>query len=113
MNFKALELPEMRDYHLADYQYEIIVEQIEQFQSSLDDDKEIALKLTNFGQNILMHIDNLGYSNPSLIHYYGYVNGEYSQLTQHISQINFLLTTVEREDKSKPPKRIGFDLSKG
>lgn len=112
MSYQLFEVPEIRNYHLADYQYEVITNQIKDFESLLDDDKEIALKLTNFGQNIIMNIDKIGYSNPSLIHYYGYVNGDYAQLTQHISQINFLLTTVERKDKSKPPRRIGFDLSR-
>lgn len=102
----------IRNYHLADYQYEIIVNEIKDFEEHLDDNHEVALNLTNFGQNIIMNVTDIGYSNPSLIHYYGYVNGKYSQLIQHVSQINFLLTSVDKEDPSKPARRIGFNLAK-
>ena len=54
---------------------------------------------------------NIGYQNPDILYFYGYVNGKTSQLIQHISQLNFLITSVEKEDKSKPPRRIGFSIS--
>ena len=49
-----------------------------------------------------------GYQNPDILYFYGLVNGKKSQLIQHASQLNFLLTSVEREDKTKPARRIGF-----
>lgn len=97
-----------RDYHLADYQYEVIMESIKDFESTLDDNHEVSLRLTSFGQNILLNITDIGYSNPSLIHYYGYVNGVYSELIQNISQINFLLTSTLKDDSSREARRIGF-----
>lgn len=98
------------DPHLASYQYEILMEQIRDFESTLDNDHEIVLKLTHLGKETIMIITNIGYSNPSLIHYYGYVNGNYAQLTQHISQINFLLSTIKKLDPSKNARRIGFNV---
>ena len=76
----------LSDGDCADYQYEIIMNEIADFESALDDDHEVALKLCNFG----------------------YVNGQYSQLIQHISQINFLLTSVPKSDPNKSARRIGF-----
>lgn len=99
---------EIRDYTLADYQHEIIMENIKDFEENLDDKHEVALRLTSFGQNILLNVTDIGYSNPCLIHYYGYVNGNYSELTQHISQINFLLTSVPNDNPNRKARRIGF-----
>lgn len=106
-DYKAL-LP--KDYESAEWQYEKICEQIKDFQDSLDDEHEVALLLTNFGQSIILNVTNLGYQNPCLIYYYGYSNGNRCQLIQHISQINFLLMSVPKPDPNKPARRvvIGF-----
>ncbi|GIQ70770.1 hypothetical protein DUZ99_01970 [Xylanibacillus composti] len=97
-----------RNYHLADRQYEIIMESIREFESELDDDLEVAVQLAAFGQSVVMHVTALGYSNPSLIHFYGYVNGVQSELIQHINQLSFLLTSVPKKDPNKPARRIGY-----
>ena len=99
-----------REYNEADWQYEKICEQIKEFQDSLDSDHEIALQLTNFGQSIILNVTDIGYQNSCLIYYYGYANGKYCQLIQHISQINFLLMSVPKPDPAKPARRvlIGF-----
>ncbi len=114
LSIPDISLPDLsidtRDYDLADWQYEKIREEIEEFQSTLNENEEVALQLTNFGQSILMQVEDIGYQNPSLIYYYGYVNGKYCQLIQHISQINFLLMAVPKADPEKPARRvkIGF-----
>lgn len=97
-----------RDHTLADRQYEIIAEAITNYEKELDENSEVALNLTHFNQNIVMRITELGYSNPSLIHYYGFVNDQYSELIQHVSQINFLLTSSPKSDPAKPRKPVGF-----
>lgn len=102
-----------RNYELADYQYQRIMESIYDFEQYLDKDKEVALYLTNFGESVLMHITDIGYSNPSLIHYFGYVNGNYAELIQHVSQINFLITSAPKLDDEKPARRIGFKNNVG
>lgn len=104
-------LPEtisIRDYDLADWKYEKIMEQIRDFEESLDVEHEVALKLASFGSSITMIVTGIGYQNPDLLYFYGYVNGVEAQLIQHVNQLNFLLTSVERKDKSKPARRIGF-----
>lgn len=104
------EFPEFRNYNNADYQYEIICENIKDFESELDDEHEIALKLTSFGQSILLNVTGIGYSNPSIIHFYGYVNGQKSHLIQHVSQLSFLMIATPKAEPEKPPRRIGFSM---
>lgn len=101
----------IRDYNMADWKYEKIMEQIHNFEEDLDDEHEIALKLTSFGSAITMIVTDIGYQNPDLLYFYGLVNGVDAQLIQHMSQLNFLLTAVERQDKTKPARRIGFICS--
>jgi len=105
-----VELPEIpRNCLLADYQYELLCEDIENFQNKLDDQHEVGLQLASFGQSILLNVTRIGYSNPSLIHFYGYYNGNEAHLIQHINQLSFLLVAVPKSDPDKPARRIGFD----
>lgn len=98
----------IRDHNHADWQYEVLMKSIQSFEKNLNDDEEIALYLASFGQSVLMNITDIGYSNPSLIHFYGYVNGIESELIQHVSQINFLLTSSKKDDPNRATRRIGF-----
>lgn len=98
----------IRTYDNADWKYEKIMEQIHEFEERLDNEHEIALKLASFGSSITLSVTDIGYQNPDILYFYGFVNGTEAQLIQHMNQLNFLLTSVEREDKSKPARRIGF-----
>lgn len=95
------------DPRLANRQYEILMETIRQFESQLDENHEIGVRLAMFGQSFLMNVTGLGYSNPSLIHFYGQVNGKHAELIQHVNQLNFLLMAVPVEE-GRSPRRIGF-----
>ena len=64
-----------RNYLYADYQYEVIKEAIKSFEADLDQDHEVAFKLASFGQSIILHIVSIGYSNPSLLHFRGFIPG--------------------------------------
>ena len=99
-----------RDYNMADWKYEKIIEQIKEFESFLDDDHEIGLKLASFGSSVIMSVTDIGYQNPDILYFYGFVDGKEAQLIQHISQLSFLITSIEKEDKEKPARRIGFAL---
>lgn len=103
-----LAVPEIRDYTQADYSYEVIIKCIYEFENNLDDDHEIAIKLASFGRSITMAVTDIGYANPSTLVFYGYVEGQYATLIQHMSQLNFLLLAVKKADPEKPPRRIGF-----
>lgn len=100
-----------KNFHHAEYQYEILVDSIKKFQDTLDEDSEVILMHTSFGKEVKMYVHNLGYSNPCLIHFYGWINGKESEIIQHISQLNFLITSGPKMEKDKPPRRIGFSIS--
>ncbi len=106
----SVSIPEIdvRDYGLADYSYEVIVEYIREFENTLDNDHEIAIRLASFGRSITMAVTDIGYANPSTLVFYGYVDGQYATLIQHMSQLNFLLIAAKKADPEKPPRRVGF-----
>ena len=101
----------IRDYKLADFQYEILMNYIAKFEENLTENEEIALKLTSFGQSLVLNVTDIGYHNPSIITFRGYVNGQYSELIQHVSQLNFLLTSVPKQESNRPARRIGFKIA--
>ena len=94
-------------YSYSDTQFEILKEYIEEYQSSLDDEHEVGLLLTNFGQSILMQVTEISYEESVLLIFKGYVNGKFSTLIQHVNQLNFLITSVEKSP-DKPKRKIGF-----
>lgn len=97
-----------RNYQNADYQYDLLMSFIKDFEARLDEEHEIAIKLTSFGQAITMEVDSIGYANPSLIIFNGFINSKESMLLQHISQLNFLIISIKKTDESRPARRIGF-----
>ena len=44
-----------RDYNMADWKFEKLIEQIKTFEEDLDDDHEVALKLASFGSAVVMY----------------------------------------------------------
>lgn len=98
----------MRDYSMADWKYEKIKEQIEEFQAGLSDDVDVCVALASFGASMIMQVTDIGYQNPDMLYFYGYINGNQTQLIQHVSQLNFVLMTVKKEEPNRPPRRIGF-----
>lgn len=116
-DFVTSDMPEFpkvgvtRDCRLADYTYEIIMERIKEFEDTLDNEHEVAVKLAAFGQSITMSITDIGYSNPSTLIFYGYVGNQPATLIQHMSQLNFLLIPTKRVDPQKPKHKIGFSAN--
>lgn len=97
-----------RDYTKADHQYEILMRYIKRFEDELDPNEEVAIRLSSFGQNILLNVTKIAYANPSIITFYGLVDGQHAQLVQHINQLNFMLIAVQQVNPKLPPRRIGF-----
>jgi hypothetical protein len=84
-----------------------LVEWIAEFESSLDADHEVALRLVSFGQTMQFHLTDLSWWNPSLIRFDGVTErGDPVQLIQHVSQISVLL--MKRPKLGATPRRIGF-----
>lgn len=64
----------------------------------------------NFGWSVLMRVTEIGYEKSVMLVFKEYVNGKPSTLIQHIiSQLNFLLTSVDKEPE-KPKRKIGFRI---
>ncbi len=98
-----------RDPNLASEFHRRLINWINDFHKSLDDEFEVGARLVNFGQTITFHIEDIGYWNPSLISFNGHTeNGEPVELIQHISQISILLMKMKREKPEEPKKPIGF-----
>ena len=106
-NYEVKPLPIAYSY--SDTQVEIIKDYILEFQKSLDPDRDVALLLTHFGNSILMEVTHIGYEESVLVVFKGLVNGRPSTLIQHVSQLNFLLTSVPK-DPELPRRQIGFTL---
>lgn len=106
-----LELPEIEPlpvaYSYSDTQFEILQKYIKSFESSLDSEHEVGILLTNFGQSVIMQVTEISYEKSVLMVFKGYVNGKMSTLIQHVNQLNFLLTSVEKEP-DRPKRTIGF-----
>lgn len=87
--------------------FEFLKEYIEDFQSKLDSEHEVGLLLTNFGQSVLLTVTHISYEPPVLMIFKGYMNGKEATLIQHVNQLNFLLTSVEKEP-DRPKRKVGF-----
>lgn len=88
-------------------QFEILKKYIQDFERSLDSEHEVGVMMTNFGQSILMQVSQVMYEFPVLMVFKGYVNGREATLIQHINQLNFMLTSIEKEP-DRPKRTIGF-----
>ena len=95
----------------ADTQFEIIRKYVLDFQKGLDSEHDVGVWLTNFGNAVLMEVTRICFEYPVLMIFTGLVNGREATLIQHISQLNFLLTTVPKEP-DKPHRTIGFTVDR-
>lgn len=98
-----------KDHNLADEFHRRLINWINDFHQSLDEEHEVGARLVNFGQAITFHIEDIGYWNPSLISFQGKNQlGEPVELIQHVSQISILLVAMKRENIDQPKRPIGF-----
>src|ERR1051325_1113573 len=89
--------------------YKRLARLIADFDASLDQEHEVGVRLVNFGQSIVFHLQDMGHWNPSLLFLIGVTDdGNPVQLIQHVSQISVLLMRVPRKDTSKPKQPFGF-----
>lgn len=96
------------DHQMASGFHERLKRWITNFEKSLDDESEVGVRLVSFGQSVVFHLDDIGYSNPFLISFTGVTqDGEPVELIQHVNQISILLMKVPRR-KDSERKRIGF-----
>ncbi|WP_041769361.1 DUF6173 family protein [Ectopseudomonas mendocina] len=98
-----------KDHNMADEFHRRLINWINDFHRSLDEQHEVGARLVSFGQSVTFHIEDIGYWNPSLISFIGHnADGEPVELIQHVSQISILLVAMKRADKEQPKRPIGF-----
>ena len=91
----------------SETQFNILKKYIQDFESKLDSEHEVGLLLTDFGKSITMIVTEITYEESVLMVFKGYIDGREATLIQHVSQLNFLLTSVEiGQNQTKKP--IGF-----
>ena len=80
------------------------------FDAELDADHEIGVRLVSYGQEVKIYVESIGYWNPSLINFNGFLDDGKTpvQLVQHVSQISFLLMALPKKDPDKPKRPFGF-----
>ena len=105
--FEVPDLDFPTQYMWSDTQFEIIKRYIQEFETSLDAEHEVGLLLTSFGQSVVMQVTSITYEKSVLMIFKGLVNGKQSTLIQHVHQLNFLLTSMEK-DPEKETIKIGF-----
>ena len=82
---------------------------MERFDERLDDTEEVGVRLVSFGQEIVFHVQSVGFWNPHLIIFEGVKeDGSLISLVQHTSQLSFLLTALKRLAPEEPKRPIGF-----
>lgn len=104
---EAIRIDTPAQHMWADEQFEILKRYIQEFECSLDAEHEVGILMTNFGQSVLMQVTQITYEYPVLMVFKGFVDQREATLIQHINQLNFLLTTVEKEP-DRPKIQIGF-----
>ena len=105
--FEEIQIDSPVQHMWADQQFEILKRYIQEFEESLDDEHEVGILMTNFGQSVLMNVTSIAYEEPVLMVFKGYVESREATLIQHINQLNFMLTTVEVKP-DRPKQKIGF-----
>ncbi len=83
--------------------------QIRLFESALDADHDVAIRLVSFGSEITFRVTDIGSVEPDLIVFSGKTQaGAPVRLIQQRSQVDFLLTTLERSNPDQPKRPVGF-----
>ena len=88
-----------------------IISRINEFEKDIPDNMQAGGRFVSTNDGFTFSIDDVGYSNPNLLVFYGHSNGYKVRLLQHIMQLNLLLVAVPRtDDLSKPRRKIGFQF---
>jgi hypothetical protein len=101
------------DLNLASEFYKRLVKMISEFDAELNQDEEVGVRLVNFGQTISFSVEAIGYWDPNLLRFYGHLEDNSPvELIQHVSQISFLLTALNRINPDEPTRKIVFRQQK-
>jgi len=104
---KPMKIDTPLQHMFVDEQFKILKRYIQDFEQTLDSEHEVGIMMTNFGQSIIMQVTEITYEKPVILVFKGYVDGKLSTLIQHMNQLNFLLTSLDKVDE-QPKNPIGF-----
>lgn len=94
----------------AEWAYERIILYIQNFEEQLDNEHEVALGFAGSDSGVL-RIEGLGFFDPDILTFYGSdEGGNRTQLIQHVSQLNVMLSALPKPTQEAAPNRIGFRL---
>jgi hypothetical protein len=105
------QMTEINQPYTAKSLFNELMARIQRFESELNQEYEVGMKLVSFGQATQFSVSHLGYTDPSIIWFAGVLSdGSSVELIQHVSQISFLLLAIQRPHPEKPKPQIGFLL---
>lgn len=86
-----------------------LLEEIREFEASLDEHSEVGVLLAPFVSGSVIHVSGIGYRQPGLVVLYGFLDDSSAvTLVQHLSQLNMLLRRAPRLRPEEPRAPIGF-----
>lgn len=101
-------LVEIAELSLASAFCQRLITIINRFDEDLDANREVGLRLVNFGQTFVIHLEDIGYWDPALLWFKGFSEtGDPVELIQHVTQISIALIALPH-DPAKPKRKIGF-----
>lgn len=96
----------------ARWAYERLIVYIQNFESQLDNDHEVAMGFVG-GDAGVIRIEGIGYFDPDIVTFYGTdAQGARTQLIQHVSQLGVTLRALPKHIDQPQPNRIGFRLAR-
>ena len=99
----------MRD-NPAEWAFARLSRLIEEFESRLDKDEEIGVRLVGLPGEGMLQIEDVGFWGPDMILFFGRnADGKPVRLIQHYTQFNVLLGSAPKK-RPEPARRIGFQL---
>ena len=94
---------------LASNTAEYINRSILEFWKSIPDDYEVGMQLTSLGTGIQVYLNNLAYHEPHLIIFDSeFKDGTKMRIVQHVTQLNYALVAMPKQEPDKPKRIIGF-----
>mgnify|MGYP001818517931 CR=1 FL=1 len=95
----------------AEWAYQRLILYIQNFESRLDKEHEVAIGVTGTGSGFL-RIEGIGYFDPDIVTFYGTdQTGARSQLIQHVTQLSVALRAAPKPGEQPEARRIGFRLA--
>jgi hypothetical protein len=108
----AVEAVNIEDKSPAEWAYERLVVYIQEFESQLDNQHEVAMGFAGSDAGIVQ-IEGLGFFDPDIVTFFGTdEDGARVQLIQHVTQLSVVLRAMPKAPEEDAPRRIGFRLAK-